>query len=424
MKIFYPIRFVLVSGILLVAATTQAQQTTTQTTTTSTTTTADTSWKPVRRVWGYTFGDFYYDAHTDAGARGGETNYAGVPTYRNAFQFRRIYLGYDYDITKKFSASLLLSSEPSASTSVSGTTTISNGDNLVDNKQAFFIKNAYLRVKDVWTGTDLIIGEQPTIITGLADQLWGYRFIEKSISDLHKLANTYDIGASLQGTFDPATKNFGYGVLLGDGSQAALLSAANANTGFYKQLSGDVWAKFLDKKLVFELYSDYLRTAPATATIGGQSHSIWKGIASYNTPLITVGIEAFTEKINNGVTGTVGTTKTPQDAVAEGISIYAHGSIIKNKLGYFARYDSYNPDNDFNAADVYSVNTNISSYNPYQKERFYTLGLDFTPTANVHFAPNLWLYDFADQRTPGTTGYLANDHTLIYRLTFFFTFGK
>jgi len=90
----------------------------------------DTAWKPQRRVWGYTFGDFYYDAHSDndfvsatgvpeggAGAlskRGAETNYSGVPTYRNAFQFRRIYLGYDYEINQKFKAEFLLASEPAA----------------------------------------------------------------------------------------------------------------------------------------------------------------------------------------------------------------------------------------------------------------------------------------------------------------------
>src|ERR1700688_1131604 len=48
----------------------------------------DTTWKPQRRLWGYTFGDLYYDAHADATNRGPETMYNGVPTYRNAFQFR------------------------------------------------------------------------------------------------------------------------------------------------------------------------------------------------------------------------------------------------------------------------------------------------------------------------------------------------
>src|SRR5476651_2725698 len=43
---------------------------------------ADTSWKPLRRLWGYTFGDFYYNDHADqgTGVRGAETNYNGVPT--------------------------------------------------------------------------------------------------------------------------------------------------------------------------------------------------------------------------------------------------------------------------------------------------------------------------------------------------------
>ncbi len=121
------------------------------------------TWKSQRRVWGYTFGDFYYDAHADndivsstglpeggAGAlskRGGETNYAGVPTYRNAFQFRRVYLGYDYDITQKFKAEFLLASEPTANTAANSTVPIQNSDNLVDGKMAFFIKNINLRVR-------------------------------------------------------------------------------------------------------------------------------------------------------------------------------------------------------------------------------------------------------------------------------------
>src|SRR5260221_4307897 len=116
---------------------------------------ADTTWKPQRRLWGYAFGDEYYVGHGDAGNRGPETMYNGVPTYRNAFQFRRLYLGYDYDISKKFKAEVLLASEPNANTGTVGatststttltnvvggtaktttttTTTVSNGDNLVD----------------------------------------------------------------------------------------------------------------------------------------------------------------------------------------------------------------------------------------------------------------------------------------------------
>ena len=407
----------------------------------------DTSWKPQRRVWGYTFGDFYYDAHADndfvgatgvpeggAGAlskRGAETMYNGVPTYRNAFQFRRLYLGYDYEITKKFKAEVLLASEPNANTGVNGTTSIQNGDNLVDGKMAFWIKNFNIRTRDLWTGTDFVIGEMSTPSfalnepgtngpTSLSESTWSYRSIEKTITDFHK-NNSYDVGAALQGTFDPSTKNFGYVLMLGNNSQASLLSAANANTGFYKIVYGDLWAKFLDQKLYIDIYGDEAKTAPATAAIGGQEHSMFKVFASYVTKPITIGVEAYTQTFTNGVTNT--TVAAPADATAQGFSIWVRGAVAKN-LNYFARFDTYNPDTKFNAADSYSVNTNYGSYNPTVKEQFVTAGLDFNPTKNVHFEPNFWLVDYTDQRTSSTTGYVAPDHTLVFRFTFFYTFGK
>jgi hypothetical protein len=385
----------------------------------------DTSWKPVRRLWGYAFGDYYYNAHADASNRGAETNYNGVPTYRNAFQFRRIYLGYEYDITQKFTAEVLLASEPNANTAVSGTTTISNSDNLADNKMAFYIKNFDLRWKGVWNGTDFVIGEMLTpAFPLLTEKIWGYRSIERTISDFHR-TNAYDVGASLQGVFDPVTKNFGYNILIGNnsaGSPASLLSAANANSGFYKAFYGDVYAKFLNQTLIFDLYADYMKTAPATAAVGGQSRNMIKGFVAYTTPKITFGLEAYTQNIANGITNT--TTKASEDARVEAISIYAHGAIYKDKLGFFARYDGYNPDDDYNIADAYTTNTNLVGYSPFTKEHFYTAGLDFTPTKNVHFEPNIWMIQYKDQRDPSTTGYLPDSHVLVYRLTFYFIFGK
>src|SRR5665213_575056 len=204
----------------------------------------DTAWKPQRRLWGYTFGDMYYDAHADLGNRGPETMYNGVPQYRNAFQFRRLYLGYDYEITQKFKAEVLLASEPSANTGVNGSTALQNGDNLVDNKMGFWIKNFNIRARDIWAGTDFVIGEMSTPSfalnepgtngpTSLSETTWGYRSIEKTVTDFHK-NNSYDVGAALQGTFDPSIKNFGYILMVGNNSQSSLLTAANANTGFYK----------------------------------------------------------------------------------------------------------------------------------------------------------------------------------------------
>jgi hypothetical protein len=391
----------------------------------------DTTWKPQRRLWGYTFGDFYYNAHADATNRGPESMYNGVPTYRNAFQFRRLYLGYDYEITKKFKAEVLLASEPNANTGVNGTTSIQNGDNLVDNKMAFWIKNFNIRVRDLWTGTDFVIGEMSTPgfalnepgtngPTSLSETTWAYRSIEKTVTDFHK-NNSYDVGAALQGTFDPKTKNFGYVLMVGNNSQASLLSASNAATGFYKIVYGDLWAKFLNQKLYIDIYADYAKTGPATAAIPGQEHNMYKIFASYSTKPITIGVEAYTQKFASGVTNS--TTKAPEDATAQALSVWVRGPVVK-ALNYFARFDTYNPNTDFNTADSYTTNTNYGAYNPTVKEKFYTAGLDYNPTKNVHFMPNIWLIDYSDNRASTTTGYVPNDHNLVYRFTFFYTFGK
>ncbi|MBS1521267.1 MAG: hypothetical protein JST50_09730 [Bacteroidetes bacterium] len=391
----------------------------------------DTTWKPQRRIWGYTFGDFYYNAHADATNRGSESMYNGVPTYRNAFQFRRLYLGYDYDITKKFKAEVLLASEPNANTGVNGATSIQNGDNLVDGKMSFWIKNFNIRVRDLWTGTDFVIGEMGTPgfalnepgtngPNSLSETTWAYRSIEKTITDFHK-NNSYDVGAALQGTFDPKTKNFGYVLMVGNNSQASLLSAGNAATGFYKIVYGDLWGKFLNQKLYVDIYADYAKTAPATAAIPGQEHNMYKIFASYSTKPITFGVEAYTQKFASGVTNS--TTKAPEDATAQALSIWVRGPVAKS-LNYFARFDTYNPNTDFNAADSYTTNTNYGAYNPTVKEKFYTAGLDYNPTKNVHFMPNIWLIDYSDNRASTTTGYVPNDHNLVYRFTFYYTFGK
>ena len=89
-----------------------------------------------------------------------------------SFQFRRIYLGYDYNISKKFTAELLLAAEdnfPAGSPpvgSAAGTTTStarnSTGDLTSNQKMTFILKNMNIRWKGIWKGTDLVIGEMST----------------------------------------------------------------------------------------------------------------------------------------------------------------------------------------------------------------------------------------------------------------------
>ena len=146
------------------------------------------------KLWGYMFGDYYVKAQADSLNRGSSSQYSGVPKNRNAFQIRRLYLGYNYNITKKFAAEVLLEAAP--------------GEGLTDTKLAFYIKLANLRIKDLWKGTDLILGQVGTPGFSMSSEpIWGYRSIEKTVIDIRGTPS-YDLGASLQGKFDPKYRKF------------------------------------------------------------------------------------------------------------------------------------------------------------------------------------------------------------------------
>jgi hypothetical protein len=390
------------------------------------------------RLWGLVFGDYYVKAHSDSLNRGGNNQYTGIPKDRNAFQFRRLYLGYDYNISQKFSAELLLTAEDNFPAFNPPSSATASGEELLNNKEAFFIKYADVRWKNIWKGTDLIIGEQPTPgFPLLTEKIWNYRSVERTIADIRR-TNSYDLGAGLQGKFDPATGNFGYDLLIGNGSQAK-----PASTGF-KFFYGDVYAYFLDKKLVLDLYADYERLNWEP----GWHHDrqMTKGYIAYNTPGLTVGVEGFINNIRNDTKATeiAGGADTINTA-AEGISLYVHGNIIKNKLRFFVRYDGYNPNHNIKN-NIYSGYAAISSPNGYNspgyhltyspstgaptaatpttditaKERFITAGLDFILTKGVDLMPNIWYNHYASQLSTGSMA----DYDLVYRMTFNFVFGK
>ena len=376
------------------------------------------------RIWGYAFGDYYYKAHSDSVSRGGSNQYTGIPKSRSAFAFRRIYLGYDYNISKKFSAELLLAAEDNFPAGNPPSSASASGDELSNSKLSFYIKLANIRWKNVWKGTDLVIGQVATpAFPLLTEKIWAYRSIERTISDIRRTPS-YDLGATLQGTFDPEKQNFGYNLMVGNGS------SAKPEADNFKWFYADVWAKFFDKKLVFDFYADYerLNLTPSWH----HSRNMLKGFAAYTTPALTIGLEGFINNLKNDnfATTTAGTVDTISTK-ASGLSMYIHGNIVKEKLRFFVRYDVYKPLNkvDNNTYTKYVSNTGNYNDNTYRgttalgdqtyKQGFLTAGLDFTPVKNVHFMPNIYYNHYSTQlATPNS------DYDLTYRMTFYFIFGK
>ena len=91
------------------------------------------------------------------------------------------------------------------------------------------------------------------------------------------------------------------------------------------------------------------------------------------------------------------------------------------KINFFARFDTFNPDNKIDNAKYNKYIGNTGGYNdPSTKETFITAGVDFTPVKNVHLMPNIWYNRYTNQ------GFVSkyNSYDLTYRFTFYYVFGK
>jgi hypothetical protein len=431
-----------------------AQQATQQATTPATQTATDTitEFKPSGKLWGYAFGDLAYKGNSDNvnnGGRGGSNQYTKVPINSNLFQWRRIYLGYNYDISKKFSAEFLLAAEDDFAGGSLGQA--SSGDVLTNNKFSPYVKLANLRWKNIFKGTDLVVGQVSTpSFPMMSEAIWGYRSIERTVSDIRRTPS-FDMGATLQGHFDK-NSNFGYDLMVGNGQ------SAKPENDAYKWYYGDVWAKFFNKRLVIDFYQDYQRMnwnpqangQAEVATTSGSSttyalptpanfhhdRNMSKLFVAWTDKNFTIGVEAFQNTMMGDVAAVGEDHKVYYlSTKATAVSVFARGRVYKDKLSAFARYDNYDPSHNLKAvtdnSKYISYSALTSQYEPTTKEQFVTVGLDYTPMKNVHIMPNMWMntYQSALSASSYSTSYNPNisgvkGTDVVWRLTFYYIYGK
>ncbi len=350
--------------------------------------------KPSGKLWGYTFGDFLYKGHTNA-FNMSNTQYGGTPKDFTSFEFRRIYLGYDYDISEHFSTQLLLAYEGATFTT--------------DGNRSVYIKAANLRWKNIFHNSDLVIGAMPTpTYSTTSEPVWGYRSLEKTIMDIRKIGASADVGISLQGKLNDRG-DYGYNFMIANGS------GAKPEADKFKKFYGDVFAKFADQKIIIDLGADNEWTQ---AKPYQKNKTTFKAFVAYQTKPFTIGVEAFQQVQKNNTVFTEALPSTVRDtvnALASGISIFARGP-INNKLGYVVRYDYYNPDSKFNENNVYA-----GSYTGVFTESLFLAGLDYTPVKNVHLMPNIW-YDMYKNRYSAVNALPEKSNDLAFRLTVYYIF--
>ena len=360
----------------------------------SDTTRAKVEFKPSGKLWGYAFGDFLYKGYTN---KFGMTNtqYGSTAKDFSSFEFRRIYLGYDYDISEHFAAQLLLAYEGAQFTS--------------DGSRSVYIKGANLRWKNIFHNSDLVIGAMPTpSYSTTSEPVWGYRSLEKTIMDMRKIGASADVGISLQGKLNDKG-DFGYNLMVSNGS------GAKPETDKFKKFYGDAYAKFMDQKIMLDLGAD---NEWSQASPYQKNKTTYKVFLAYITPQITIGIEAFQQVQKNNTIFTEAAPSTVKDtvnALASGVSVFVRGPISK-KLGYVLRYDYFNPDSKFNKNDVYPA-----SYSGVYTESFVLAGLDYNPVKNVHFMPNVW-YDMYNNRYAAVNNLSTKSNDLAFRLTVYYIF--
>ncbi len=384
---------------------------------------ADSTFKPSGKFSMQFFSDYDYVLSADTGGMAsskvpkGGTYYTPLDPknansqggiwqkFYQAFDIRRVYLGYDYQMSPNVSAQLLLSHEngtlannASIVTGVTPTTdtvtkdvksvattkttlpTSSSGDIVLDGNRGFYLKAANVQFKNWIPMSTVIFGQQGTAVFGVAEAIWGYRSVEKTIADMRGNAQSNDLGIQVKGNIDDG-KNYGYSVMISNGN------GAKQESDKFKKLAIDLNGMFMDKHIALDVYYDMMGTTDTS------TNTTLKATLGYISDPVSVGVEYLMQTIAHRSTTTVGGDATPS-----GLSVYARGTIIPKQLSAFVRYDMYDPDSKSTGSNV--TNDNAVSW----KENFIVAGLDWQPDAsvNAHVIPNLWMDTYSD-KSAGTT---------------------
>jgi hypothetical protein len=268
------------------------------------TTTETTEFKPSGKVDGKVFANF----NSTISVPEGEKDFS-------AFEIKRAYLGYTYNLSPQFSARLLLDIGDDDSF-ITNTTT---------NSKSSIARYAYFRNAVLYYTKNKLklgFGMQETFNTKVQDKVWNKRYVEKTVLDLYKFANTADLGFTAQYNMDLIS--FDMGIFNGEGYKKA------QKDNIYRGSIGAT-ATLLEKKLIIRIADEYEDSGYNTTT------KVNDGV-KLNTMTFFVGYT--TDKFNIGAEVSQQTNYYHiEDADRTGISISGTFNPT-SKLSIFARYDN------------------------------------------------------------------------------------
>ena len=298
-------------------------------------------------IKGVMFGEYYYILAADEA----DTK---QPLKRNAFQFRRMYFTYQKDIATDFAIRFRLEAKDAG---------FAQGS-----KMEPFVKHGYLQWKKGLGDADIYLGLSGTPTWAVAEKVWGYRSVAKTVLDWNKIGSSADLGAALKG----AAGQLSYHLMVGNGP------GQKSEDDHGKKFYGSLSFKAADR-LILEGYADF------NARPAGRNERTFKGFVGWQGAKSKVGLEAFSR--TNEQAGAGG-----EDQVLTGISAFGSlplGAAFKG----FGRFDAISHD----AEDTTDL--------------LFITGLDYSAAKAVHLMPNVIVESSSDR-----------DANVQGRLTFFCKF--
>lgn len=284
------------------------------------------------------------------------------------FAFRRAYFTYENKINDHLKFRFRLDADNTANlTSVGVNFTSDTLTTKSDDKLRPFIKNLYMEYSDLFPGSTIRIGMTDTLTFKVEEDKWGYRSVAKTLMDGYKDitgvdidATSADIGASLTGSL---TKFFRYGFMVSNGSG-------------YAHLETDKYKKYMFQGQLIPVaglslvgYVDYEKQTAAQKAITYKFDGYFEMVRN-----LVVGGEWFSYKNDKNVTNS-------EIFKVSGWSVFSRYSVTPDKLGVFARYDYYEPNN-------LVANNEL---------RLAIAGVDWAPFGTtVKFQPNISYYNYSD----------------------------
>ncbi len=314
------------------------------------------------KLGGEVFGDMYWMA----------ADHDSAIEDINGLWIRRANLSYDYKWDDSFSGRVRVEA-------------MTPGDFESDDVMLVFIKDAW--VKYTVSTHNFLLGLSQTPTLALVEEIWGMRYIEKTPAELQRLAASRDMGIAAQGTFD-SEKRFGYFVMAGNG---------NGQIGEHDaKKKGYVALRFRPGNFAVEAYADY------EDRVDSGDRTTYHGLVGYKRDDLRAGVQ-YVRQLRK---------ETGEDVELSILSGWVSTEFTE-KWWAFARVDR-NFDPNPGGDDI--------AYIPFAEtasNTFVVGGLDFWPTENVGFSPNVEVVVYDD---PDDSSLAKPDTDVIPRLTFHFTF--